>query len=68
MFTSVHAFQYDFDALLLVFLLGVVFGFIRNKTNTTTCALIHGGYDCVLVLWLYFSGGEPETAAFVLGW
>ena len=57
MFTAVHAFQYDFDALLQVLLLGIVFGIIRNRSNTTTTAIIHGGYDCVLLLWMYFTGG-----------
>jgi membrane protease YdiL (CAAX protease family) len=50
MFTAVHALQYNFDALLQVFFLGVVFGLIRKRTNTTTSALIHGGYDFVLLL------------------
>ena len=49
MFTSVHAFQYNFDALIQVFLLGVLFGVVRNWTNTTTSALIHFGYDFVLL-------------------
>ena len=50
MFTAVHALQYNFDALLQVFFLGVVFGLIRKRTNTTTSAIIHGGYDFVLLL------------------
>ena len=50
MFTAVHAFQYNFDALIQVFLLGVLFGVIRNRTNTTTAAIIHFGYDFVLLL------------------
>jgi membrane protease YdiL (CAAX protease family) len=49
MFTSVHAFQYNFDALVQVFLLGALFGVVRNRTNTTTSALIHFGYDFVLL-------------------
>ena len=50
MFTAVHALQYNFDALLQVFFLGIVFGVIRRRTNTTTSAIIHGGYDFVLLL------------------
>lgn len=50
MFTSVHALQYDFDALIQVFLLAVVLGFVRKRTNTTTSAIIHGGYDLALFL------------------
>jgi membrane protease YdiL (CAAX protease family) len=49
MFTAVHAFQYNFDALIQVLLLGVLFGVVRNRTNTTTAALIHFGYDFVLL-------------------
>ena len=49
-FTALHAFQYNFDALLSVFLLGLVFGLIRRRTNTTTSAIVHGFYDFVLVL------------------
>jgi len=51
-FAAVHALQYNFDALLQVLFLGVVFGLIRNRTNTTTSAIIHGGYDFVLLLWM----------------
>jgi membrane protease YdiL (CAAX protease family) len=54
MFTSIHAFQYDFDALIGVLLLGLVLGLVRKKTNTTTCALIHGGYDLTLLLLAYW--------------
>jgi membrane protease YdiL (CAAX protease family) len=50
MFAAVHALQYNFDALLQVLFLGVVFGLIRKRTNTTTSAIIHGGYDFVLLL------------------
>jgi len=50
MFTAVHALQYNFDALLQVLFLGIVFGVIRKRTNTTTSAIIHGGYDFVLLL------------------
>lgn len=49
-FTSLHAFQYNWDALLVVFLLGMLFGILRNRTNTTTSALAHGLYDFILVM------------------
>jgi membrane protease YdiL (CAAX protease family) len=55
MFTSIHAFQYDFDALIGVLLLGLVFGLVRKKTNTTMCALIHGGYDFALLIAAYWA-------------
>ena len=50
MFTSVHAFQYNFDALIQVFFLGVIFGIVRKRSNTTTAAIIHFAYDFVLLL------------------
>jgi len=50
MFAAVHALQYNFDALVQVLFLGIVFGLIRKRTNTTTSAIIHGGYDFVLLL------------------
>ncbi len=49
-FTSLHALQYNWDALLSVFLLGLVLGVIRQRTNTTTSAIVHGTYDALLVL------------------
>ena len=49
-FTSLHAPQYNWDGLLSVFLIGLVLGFIRKKSNTTTSALVHGTYDCLLFL------------------
>jgi hypothetical protein len=49
-FTSLHAFQYGVDALLSVFIIGLILGLIRMRTNTTTSAIVHGVYDFVLVL------------------
>src|SRR5262249_7551832 len=48
-FTSLHALQYNFDGLLSVFLAGLILGLIRKRTNTTTSAIVHGLYDCILV-------------------
>jgi membrane protease YdiL (CAAX protease family) len=53
-FTAAHAFQYNLDALLSVFLVGLLFGVIRKRTNTSTCALVHGLYDCLLILLMYW--------------
>src|SRR5579859_3030156 len=50
LFTSLHAFQYSWDALLSVFLLGLIMGLIRQRTNTTTSAIVHGTYDFLLIL------------------
>ena len=58
LFTSLHAFQYNFDALVWIFLLGVILGFARKKTNTTTCVLIHGTYDLTLLLAAYIWGSS----------
>lgn len=49
-FTSLHAFQYNFDALLSVFLIGLVLGLIRKRTNTSTSAIAHGTYNFILIL------------------
>jgi membrane protease YdiL (CAAX protease family) len=49
-FTAIHAYQYSFDALLVVFLLGMLLGIIRNRTNTSTAAIVHGVYNATSVL------------------
>jgi uncharacterized protein len=49
-FTGMHAFQYSWDALLVVFLIGLVLGVIRQRSNTTTSAVVHGLYDFLLIM------------------
>lgn len=49
-FTSLHAFQYGWDALLVVFVVGMALGFVRRRTNTTTSAIAHGLYDFILIM------------------
>ncbi len=49
-FASLHAFQYGFDALLSVFVVGLILGIVRARSNTTTSSIVHGTYDFVLVL------------------
>ncbi len=49
-FTSLHAMQYGFDGLLSVFIVGMILGYIRKRTNTTTSAIVHGTYDFILVM------------------
>lgn len=56
-FTGLHAFQYGLDGLLSVFLIGLILGIIRARTNTTTSAVVHGIYDFTLVLWSVIAGG-----------
>jgi membrane protease YdiL (CAAX protease family) len=49
-FTSMHALQYHWDSLLLVFVVGTALGLIRRRTNTTTSAIVHGTYDFLLIM------------------
>ncbi len=49
-FTSLHALQYNWDGLLVVFGLGMVFGVLRKKTNTTTSAIVHGTYNFLVAI------------------
>ncbi len=49
-FTSLHALQYNWDALLVVFVLGSVFGLLRKRTNTSTSAIAHGVYNFTLIM------------------
>lgn len=49
-FTSLHALQYNWDALLVVFVLGTIFGLLRKRTNVTTSAIAHGVYNFTLVM------------------
>ena len=49
-FTGLHALQYNWDGLASVFLIGLTLGVVRKYTNTTTSAVVHGGYDFVLVM------------------
>jgi membrane protease YdiL (CAAX protease family) len=48
-FTAMHAFQYHWDALIAVFLIGLVCGLVRRSMNTTAAILVHGLYDTLLV-------------------
>jgi membrane protease YdiL (CAAX protease family) len=49
-FTAAHAYQYSWDGLLVVFLIGLALGALRARTNTSTSAIAHGVYDFILVL------------------
>ena len=48
-FAAMHAYQYNFDALISVFLIGIIFGLIRNRYNTIFCATSHSVYDFILM-------------------
>jgi membrane protease YdiL (CAAX protease family) len=47
---SLHAFQYGWDALLIVFVVGVVCGIVRQRSNTSTAAIVHGVYNFTLIM------------------
>lgn len=49
-FTALHAFQYNWDSLLVVFVVGLVFGLIRKRYNTSTSAIAHGVYNFTLIM------------------
>jgi uncharacterized protein len=49
-FTAFHAYQYGFDALLSVFLVGLILGIVRARTNTTTSAIMHAVYNFSVVM------------------
>ena len=49
-FTGLHAMQYNWDALLIVFLLGLTMGLVRRRSNTTTSAIVHGSYDFSVIM------------------
>jgi len=49
-FVSLHAFQYSPDALLSVFLMGLILAFVRSWSNTTVAALVHGTYDFLAII------------------
>jgi membrane protease YdiL (CAAX protease family) len=50
LFASLHALQYNFEGLLSVFLVGLILGLIRRRTNTSTSAIVHGAYDFWLIM------------------
>lgn len=49
-FMSLHALQYNWDALLVVFLVGMVCGLVRQRSNTSTAAIVHGSYNFTLIM------------------
>lgn len=50
LFASLHAFQYNWDGIVSVFIAGIIFGLIRNRYSTTVSAVTHTTYDFVLFL------------------
>ncbi|EHQ35335.1 CPBP family intramembrane glutamic endopeptidase [Methanoplanus limicola] len=51
-FAALHAFQYNWDGIITVFIAGILFGLLRTRYNTTFCAVTHSTYDFILFLLL----------------
>lgn len=50
LFATLHT-QYEFSfATLIVLVVGLVLGVVRQYVNTTACIIIHAGYNALLVL------------------
>lgn len=49
LFAAMHAFQYHWDGVIGVFLIGLVCGFVRRAYNTSASMLVHGLYDVVVM-------------------
>jgi membrane protease YdiL (CAAX protease family) len=49
-FTALHAYQYNWDSLLWMFVFGLALGLIRKRTSTSVCAIVHGGFDFVVIM------------------
>jgi membrane protease YdiL (CAAX protease family) len=51
-FAALHAFQYNWDGIIAVFIAGILFGLLRTRYNTTFCAMTHTTYDFILFVLL----------------
>jgi membrane protease YdiL (CAAX protease family) len=51
-FVAAHAFQYNLDALVSVFVLGALLAFVRARWSTSEAIIAHTVYDLVLFLGL----------------
>jgi len=49
LFASLHSFQYGWDGLISVLLLGIAFALIRRRYSTSVSAISHTVYDLVLL-------------------
>jgi hypothetical protein len=47
---SLHAWQYGWDALLVIFIVGAAMGILRQRTNTSVAAISHGVYNFTLIM------------------
>jgi membrane protease YdiL (CAAX protease family) len=54
-FTLGHV-QYTLSpALAQIFLIGLLLGWVREKTNTTTCVVAHAGYNFISGIFMWLS-------------
>lgn len=58
---AVHHLQYLNAALIVIFLLGLTLGWVRNRWGTTTAALTHAAYNAILLL-LALAAGQLTGA------
>ena len=49
-FTALHAYQYNWDAPLSVFVFGLALGLVRKGTSTSVCVIVHRRSDFVVVM------------------
>ncbi|GAB7017137.1 CPBP family intramembrane glutamic endopeptidase [Methanogenium cariaci] len=57
LFAALHAFQYNWDGVLSVFLAGIIFALIRRYYCTTVSAVTHTIYDLILFYSIIFGLG-----------
>jgi membrane protease YdiL (CAAX protease family) len=62
LFASLHVVNHHFDTLLVIFAVGLTFGLIRQRMNTTASAITHGVYDFVLVMLMSVASELPSSA------
>jgi membrane protease YdiL (CAAX protease family) len=48
LFAAIHALQYHWDGVLQIFLIGLIFGWMRMRWNTTMTIISHTIYDLVI--------------------
>ena len=49
-FAAAHAFQYGADRIVVVFVIGCVQAYVRDRWNTTAAIITHATYDIVLLV------------------
>lgn len=67
LFASVHAFQYHWDGVLGVFLIGLVCGLVRKYANTTSSMIVHGLYDAILMTIAVITQVQPDNVRALVG-